>query len=346
MKSTISKRQAQILKILIEQYLIYSKPISSTKIANLFLPHYSSATIRNEAVILHQQGFLSKKNFNQASLPTTRGYRYYIDHLISDIDNQKLKEEINLIFKQKNFNIETVINDALNCISEITHLTILVAENNFPNLFLKKIVVSDLKVSNALINVIFSNNYQRYKIINYQNYCFSDLQTFVKLLNLFVTKIPINSLLKRIKQIQPILISEIQHCNYLIKKFVNIVFNTLKINKKTYGLKYVFQNFKNSNLMTIKNIFSFIDEFSPFNFFETMISKSKNNKIKIKIGTEIGNQQLDNISIIATKYKIFKNKEKQMVVFGPKNMKYLDVLCLMKYVRAEIKNYQKKLNQI
>jgi len=343
MNQKITKRQAQILKILIEQYLICSKPISSSKIANLFLPRYSSATIRNEAVVLHKFGFLIKESFNKASIPTTKGYRYYIDHLGTKFDNEKLRAEINLIFQKKDLGIEFAINDALNCISEITHLTILVSENDFSNVYLKKIVVTKINYLNALINVIFSNEIERSKIINYQNYCFEDLKTFVNLLNLFITKIPINQLIKRIGQIKPILISEIQHCNYLIKKFINIIFNTLKIKKQTYGLKYLFSNFKNTNLTTIKNIFAFIEEFSPFNFFETMVSKSKNDKINVKIGQEIGNSQLDNISLVATKYKMFNDKEKQMVVLGPKNMKYLDVLCLLKYVREEIKNYQKKI---
>ena len=55
----ITKRQNEILKVIVEEYIRTAKPVSSNHICKKL--KCSSATIRNEMVALDQEEYLAKK---------------------------------------------------------------------------------------------------------------------------------------------------------------------------------------------------------------------------------------------------------------------------------------------
>ena len=44
---------------------------------------FSSATIRNEMADLEDMGFIEKTHTSSGRVPSEKGYRYYVDHLLS-----------------------------------------------------------------------------------------------------------------------------------------------------------------------------------------------------------------------------------------------------------------------
>ena len=57
----ITERQKNILKFIVEEYVKTVNPVSSSKICKSL--NCSSATIRNEMVILEDLGYLEKNHF-------------------------------------------------------------------------------------------------------------------------------------------------------------------------------------------------------------------------------------------------------------------------------------------
>lgn len=54
----LSKRQSQILKLIVENYIKQAKPVSSNQLCKRL--HCSSATVRNEMASLEEAGLLEK----------------------------------------------------------------------------------------------------------------------------------------------------------------------------------------------------------------------------------------------------------------------------------------------
>jgi heat-inducible transcriptional repressor len=77
----LDERKAAILAALVEEHIRSGEPVSSRSILDHSPLQCSSATIRNELVVLEREGYIVKPHTSAGRVPTDRGYRYYIDHL-------------------------------------------------------------------------------------------------------------------------------------------------------------------------------------------------------------------------------------------------------------------------
>ena len=77
---TLSPRQNNILRGVIETHIETTQPVGSRSIAEKYAISFSPATIRNEMGALEEMGYLSHPHTSSGRLPTDYGYRYYLDH--------------------------------------------------------------------------------------------------------------------------------------------------------------------------------------------------------------------------------------------------------------------------
>ena len=77
---TLSQRQNNILRGVIETHIETSQPVGSRSIAEKYSLSFSPATIRNEMGALEEMGYLTHPHTSSGRLPTDHGYRYYLDH--------------------------------------------------------------------------------------------------------------------------------------------------------------------------------------------------------------------------------------------------------------------------
>ena len=80
----LSSRTDTILKSIVRQYIARAAPVPSQCISDDCELGVSSATIRNEMAYLEQGGYISRPHPSAGSIPSDKGYRYYVDSL-SDI---------------------------------------------------------------------------------------------------------------------------------------------------------------------------------------------------------------------------------------------------------------------
>ena len=80
----LSPRTEKILKSIVGQYIVRAAPIPSQSIVNDCELRVSTATIRNEMARLEQEGYITRCHPSAGSIPSDKGYRYYVESL-SDI---------------------------------------------------------------------------------------------------------------------------------------------------------------------------------------------------------------------------------------------------------------------
>lgn len=91
----LTERQSQILHTLIEEYIDTALPVSSDAIFRTGFFGISCPTIRNEMAYLTEQGYLVQPHTSAGRIPTQRGYRFFVDALMTDLpaDRQAGLEE-------------------------------------------------------------------------------------------------------------------------------------------------------------------------------------------------------------------------------------------------------------
>ncbi|HWY73028.1 MAG TPA: heat-inducible transcriptional repressor HrcA [Burkholderiaceae bacterium] len=79
----MDKRSRLLLKRLIEQYIVEGQPVGSRSLSKLSGLELSPATIRNVMADLEELGFVSSPHTSSGRIPTPRGYRFFVDTLMT-----------------------------------------------------------------------------------------------------------------------------------------------------------------------------------------------------------------------------------------------------------------------
>lgn len=79
----LEPRAAELLKLLVERYIHDGQPVGSRTLSRAHGLELSSATIRNIMADLDQLGLVSSPHTSAGRVPTTRGYRYFVNELLS-----------------------------------------------------------------------------------------------------------------------------------------------------------------------------------------------------------------------------------------------------------------------
>ena len=96
---SLSSRQAQILKAIIEEYTTTAEPVGSVTLEKKYTLGISPATIRNEMVALTESGFLNQPHTSAGRTPTPMALKYYVRELIKEnelsvADEVAVKEKV------------------------------------------------------------------------------------------------------------------------------------------------------------------------------------------------------------------------------------------------------------
>ncbi|MFC1938227.1 heat-inducible transcriptional repressor HrcA [Chloroflexota bacterium] len=81
----LSDRTETILRSIVGQYITRATPVPSQSLVNDYELGVSPATIRNEMAYLEREGYIIRPHPSAGSIPSDRGYRYYVDSL-TDIE--------------------------------------------------------------------------------------------------------------------------------------------------------------------------------------------------------------------------------------------------------------------
>lgn len=79
---TLTERQKAIVHLVSERFIRTGSPVSSKAVASLAGFKVSSSTIRSELAALEEAGYLIHPHTSAGRLPTDKGYREFVDHLM------------------------------------------------------------------------------------------------------------------------------------------------------------------------------------------------------------------------------------------------------------------------
>ncbi|CAA9582677.1 MAG: Heat-inducible transcription repressor HrcA [uncultured Thermomicrobiales bacterium] len=82
----LSDRQRAILRLLVQEYVATGKPVGSKALGERYRMAMSPATIRHEMAELEAAGFLQSPHTSGGRVPTDRGYRYFVHHLMGEVE--------------------------------------------------------------------------------------------------------------------------------------------------------------------------------------------------------------------------------------------------------------------
>jgi heat-inducible transcriptional repressor len=118
----LTDREKQILKVLIDHYIMSAEPVGSSVLAQKCGLNLSSATIRNIIKDLEDMELVKKPHTSAGRVPTTLGYRLYVDYLLrpeklSKSDKEKIQSNISIEFS----GIDQILEQTSRVLGNVSH---------------------------------------------------------------------------------------------------------------------------------------------------------------------------------------------------------------------------------
>lgn len=121
----LTERQMMILQMVVNDYVRFAEPVGSRTISKQSELGLSAATIRNEMADLEEMGYLEQPHTSAGRIPSQRGYRFYVDHLLRSAPGLSKAEiaEIKSLFSSRIGVMERVAEQAVQILSGLSHYT-------------------------------------------------------------------------------------------------------------------------------------------------------------------------------------------------------------------------------
>ena len=323
----LDERKKKILSSVVEDYIESAEPVGSKTLVEKYHLDYSSATIRNEMKLLEEEGYLEQPHVSAGRIPSTKGYRYYVDNLMKE---RKLSMvDINYINSTiTGFgDIDDIFEQVADVVSKVLSTPTVITKNNTDTIEKIKVVkISD----NLLLIVLMSENGTVKDCIAKLTDTVEDtvIDKMTSILNQNLSGKPLQELHYILNDV---IKKDLQAFSGVMEEIVNsIKYEMSKDMKKlNSGVEKILENPEFSDIETVKN---FINMISTKEIIDTALDKSKNNKLSIVIGSENKEVLLNDYTVISLDIEKDNKYLGKLSVIGPKRMNYAKTIYTLKYI--------------
>ncbi len=326
----LTERQNKILKEIVERYIKDPTPVGSKTLSKKL--KCSSATIRNEMMALEEQGLLEKTHTSSGRVPSTAGYRYYVDNLM---ELKKMNAEdmlkLQIVFKNQQLALSDVITKSLQVISDMMNYTTVVLGSTSHENLLKQIEVVPIDEESMIVIIVTDKGHVEHKNIKLKEVSLQEVQKTVSLINNLISGTPIDEVSNKLEfEIKPIIGNYVKQHEQLYNAFYNVFTDFQSGHVNVVGRnKMLEQPEFSTNIEKIKKVFNKLEDKELLRDIE----EDEDNNIKVYIGNE-SNIDSD-VTVIKTKFKS-GNEEGTIAIIGPKRMEYDRVVSMLEYMKENI----------
>lgn len=335
-----TERKMEILKEVIDRFIAKADPVSSRNIAQGSEFDLSSATIRKEMAELEVMGYLTHPHTSAGRTPTDKGYRFYVDNVI--------KEELDLsaddgesspgldITISKDMEIETILQKSAEVLAKFTNYLSMIVAPTIQQSKFKHIELLKFHGGNLLMVLITDTGrvYKRSFVLR-GKYTDLDLQGVTNILNSQL----------RDKNIVDIGMEDIKiqkgdsYLILLVNKIIEIIKECIKEDFHynrifIHGTSVILKQPEFIDLKKIQNILRVIE--NEYLLIKLLMDFSRDKDFIVKIGSELFEEGTEDLSLIASKYKIYGNSTGAIGVLGPKRMDYGRVIRNLNLFRKNL----------
>lgn len=337
----LDERKKKILSSVVEDYIVSAEPVGSKTIVDKYNLEYSPATIRNEMKLLEEAGYLEQPHISAGRIPSTKGYRYYVDNLMQEKHLSML--DINYINNSITGygDTENLLEQAAETISKIlARPTILTLKEEDVLEGIKIIRITD----KILLIVLMSKNGRVKDCIAKLDSTVPEemINELTKVLNTNLVGTPLENLYTALNQV---ILNELVGFSNILGEICNSIKH--EINKKSLKLK--------SNIESILDLPEFSDVESAKNFVNLLSTKDiidmttdkiSSNELSIVIGSESEELLLKDYSIISLKVQNDDKFVGNLSIVSPKRLDYSKTVSTLKYVNEKFKKIFSKNKKI
>lgn len=336
----MKERLNVILKAAVEAYVDSGEPVSSKLILSRSALDVSSATVRNDLAELEREGYLEQPHTSAGRVPTEKGYRYYVDHLLQTaILPVERATSIEAALEDPTGNVDEFLKHALSRFSEITGYTAaaVMAHSDEDRI----IKVELVKTADNCLNLVaitksgtVKNSFCRFYFLADD----SEIASLSELLNRFLGDVSFTRLTDEdFSVLEEQITAFHQNWNFLAGVVKNMVDSIRNPKVFVSGQSNLLSHPEFYEVHKVQNVMRFLSHEEEI---RSLLSKQDGEVLSIAIGSEIAGINFSDMGLIVRKYGS-KSGFGAISLLGPKRMDYGANASQVEYFAKCIEQYLK-----
>lgn len=343
MSEPIDERKQRVLKAIIDDYIETAEPVGSRTLARKYDLGVSPATIRNEMADLEMLGYLKHLHTSSGRVPSSKGYRFYVDGLIppkpvSDEEKVLIDRWYNARVKR----IDEVFQETAHIISQVTkNVSLVLAPQLTQAKFrcLQFLPLDDYRIITVLMtDAGFIEN----KIIEMPSgAAFEDFQRMAKIINANLAGHTLDT-------IQHHALAEIRdeiRDESLYESALEIIHRALDTGKKERlylgGTTQMLEQPEFHDVEKVKETLLMLEEEE---LIKDILYAHMGDGLEVTIGQENEDKHFKDSSIITATYHLDGELLGTIAVLGPTRMEYAKAMSLLEYMNSNLTNVIKRFH--
>lgn len=346
-KNTPDARGQAVLAAIIKEHLATGEAVGSRVLSERFSHRHgwSSATIRNVMSELEEAGLVEQPHTSAGRIPTDKGYRYYVDHILGEARLRRTDlNAIDRVFSHADFDLTSanqIMERASHALSELSENVGIVVSPSLAENRLKHIEFVLLSDKRILVVLVTAANLVRNKVIRIdENLTQDELERTARYLN---TEFTGKSLLTIRAEILALMKEEKALYDRLLRNAILLCDVSLEGDEPHTGDVYVDGA---SNILSKPD---FVDVDRMRELFRTFEEKSRllkilnecvskeqhpsSGEVHVVIGREHATSSMRNCTLITTSYRAGSNQNLGALgVVGPMRIEYSRIMAMVNYM--------------
>lgn len=162
----LDDRGAQVLRLVVEDYIETAEPVGSRTISKKMKQALSPATIRNIMADLEEMGYLCQPHTSAGRIPTGSGFRYYVNYLLAR--RQLARSERDLLRKAAEAGIagaDDVVRQASRLLSNLSRHACVVVVSRFSHQALRSLSLLRASSDKILLVAVLQGGWVQHRLI-------------------------------------------------------------------------------------------------------------------------------------------------------------------------------------
>ena len=326
----MDKRAQTLLKTLIEHYINDGTPIGSRTLLQHSGLDISSATIRHVMSDLEQLGFISSPHTSAGRIPTQKGYRLFVDSLLTvqPLESSKIVQLQSQLNASNMANSQDLMNTAASMLSGLTQFAgvVMLPKRSAVSLkHLEFLPLSDKRI--LLIMVMSDGNVQNRMLVTEKTYSQSELTHASNYFNAHYAGHSVENAQQKIH-------AEIKTMQADISRLMTAAVDASShaLNNQDHVVIAGERNLLNSddlstNVASLRKLFELFEQRTSL--LQLLDYSQKAQAMQIFIGGESGFSPLDECSMVTAPYEVDGEIVGTLGVIGPTRMAYERVIPIV-----------------
>ncbi|MEG0276996.1 MAG: heat-inducible transcriptional repressor HrcA [Coprobacillus sp.] len=331
----LSARQLLIFKCIVEEFVETAEPVGSKTLMEKYQLPYSSATIRNEMSYLEETEFLEKTHTSSGRIPSTKGYRFYVNTLLQPSVDDEVKNQVAVLLGDRHRSLNEIIQESCQMLSELTHLTTVALGPDSSYECLQNITLVPLGENTVTAIIVTDKGHVENRMFNIKNSAYmDDLTSCVSVMNELLDGTPINQVAFRLERdVRPILSARVKEHEVLFNAFLEAFMKFANSHVYFSGKENMLYQPEYNDVNKLRRLVSAFENSQSWKILENI---HEEDGVCVRIGNESPIENLSDVSVISASFKTGRESKGSISVIGPTRMPYEKVVSLVEYISKSL----------